>query len=241
MDAFRASLSAHMPGNTACERTLDRLCEVGQSRSLLCGHEIRGHRHRDRIIFITGGAAKLIAATPSARIAQDSASAVADNSSVRLPHILAFHFPGDFVFVVNEAAGDLRLAALTDLDLVAFSSEQFLRVAQDDPAIIRIILSRSVQALHRSQTKMIEIGHKSACQRMAGFLVAMAERIGGCTSGACQFSLPMTRTDIADSLGLTIETVSRQLASLNKAELIETNGRNGLRISDISKLKLEAG
>ena len=237
MDAFRASLS----GNAACGVTLDRLCAVGQYRTLLRGNEIRGHRHRDRIIFIISGAAKLIAATATARIAEGNASGVAEDASARIPHILAFHFSGDVVSVVNEGDGDLRLAALTDLDLVVFSSEQFLDVAQDDPAIMRAVLSRSVQALHLSQTKMIEIGHRSARQRIAGFLVCMAQRVGGCTAGACEFSLPMTRKDIADSLGLTIETVSRQLAILNKAELIETRGRNGLRISDVTKLKFESG
>ena len=237
MDAFRASLSR----NASCSRTLDRLCSAGQFRTISRGNEIRGHRHRDRLIFITGGAGKLIAATAKPRLSPEGVVQGAETASPRNKHILTFHFPGDFVPIMNEFDGDLRLAALTDLDLVVFESEHFLDVAQDDPEIIRTVLSRSFQALHRSQTKILEMGHKSARQRIAGFLVRMAQKVGGCAAGACEFALPMTRKDIADSLGLTIETVSRQFANLSKAKLIETHGRNGLRISNIARLNFEAG
>lgn len=83
---------------------------------------------------------------------------------------------------------------------------------------------------------MMQMGHKSAAARIADFLVSMAERLAGCTSGACAFVLPMSRRDIGDSLGLTIETVSRQITELREAGLVATEGRSMVRLTDVAAL-----
>ena len=88
---------------------------------------------------------------------------------------------------------------------------------------------------------MMQLGHQSARQRIAGFLVSMAERICGCTRGSCEFSLPMARADIGDSLGLTIETVSRQFTDLRHDGLVTTRGRSAVTLVDIEALRREAG
>ena len=88
---------------------------------------------------------------------------------------------------------------------------------------------------------MMQMGHKSAAARLADFLVGMAERLADCTAGTCAFALPMSRRDIGDSLGLTIETVSRQLTELREAGLVRTEGRSKVCISDISALARIAG
>jgi CRP/FNR family transcriptional regulator len=88
---------------------------------------------------------------------------------------------------------------------------------------------------------MMQLGHKSAAARLADFLVAMAERLAGCTSGACAFVLPMSRRDIGDSLGLTIETVSRQLTELREAGLVVTEGRSKVCLGDVAALARIAG
>jgi CRP/FNR family transcriptional regulator, anaerobic regulatory protein len=88
---------------------------------------------------------------------------------------------------------------------------------------------------------MMQMGHKSAAARIADFLVSMAERLGGCTQGPCAFALPMSRRDIGDSLGLTIETVSRQLTELREAGLVETEGRSKVALTDIAALARIAG
>ena len=102
-------------------------------------------------------------------------------------------------------------------------------------------MTRSLQALHRSRTRMMQMGHKSAGARIAAFLVSMAERLADCTTGPCAFALPMSRRDIGDSLGLTIETVSRQLTELREAGLLETEGRSKVCLSDVTALARIAG
>jgi len=69
----------------------------------------------------------------------------------------------------------------------------------------------------------------------------MAERLADCTAGPCEIALPMSRRDIGDSLGLTIETVSRQLTELREAGLVATEGRSRVCLSDVAALAQLAG
>jgi CRP/FNR family transcriptional regulator len=222
MEAFRDAL----PPGTGDALTADRLCAIGFCLHLAKGEELAPDPYEDRLVYIAHGSAKL------------AAQPVADAPSGQ---VLAFHFGGDMISVLRQTDGDFRLVALSDCALVVFPAERFLDIAQSDPAVLRSVLARSLQALHRSRTRMMQMGHKSAQQRIADFLVSMAERLAGCTSGACAFALPMSRRDIGDSLGLTIETVSRQLTELREAGLVETEGRSKVCLSDVDALARLAG
>jgi CRP/FNR family transcriptional regulator len=222
MEAFRDAL----PVGTGAQPTADRLCAIGYCLHLAKGEELAPDRFEDRLVYIAHGSAKL------------AAQPVADAPTGQ---VLAFHFGGDMISVLRQSDGDFRLVALTDCDIVVFPAERFLDIAQSDPAVLRSVLARSLQALHRSRTRMMQMGHKSAQQRIADFLVSMAERLAGCTDGACAFALPMSRRDIGDSLGLTIETVSRQLTELREAGLLATEGRSKVALSDVKALAKLAG
>lgn len=232
MDAFRDTL-VRDAGSSAIA---DRLCAVGEYQQIPKGMELPPDLEEDRLVFIASGSAKLFASSPANRANGDDS----ENPSLST-QVLAFHFPGDIVSVLRQADGDFRLAALSDLEVVIFMADRFLDVAQNDPVVIRTVLARSLQALHRSRTRMMQMGHKSARQRIADFLVSIAERICGRTSGDCEFTLPMSRRDIGDSLGLTIETVSRQFADLKAEGLIETSGRSGIRLCNLNALAQRGG
>jgi len=222
--AFRACL----PDGTGNSPTADRLCATGSEVQLRRGESLPPDPGEDRLVWIASGSAKLVAANPAA-------------AATACGQVLAFHFAGDLVSVVRQSDGDFRLVALTPCELVVFPAERFLDAAQGDPAVLRSVLTRSLQALHRSRTRMMQMGHKSAGARIADFLVAMAERLEGCTAGTCTIALPMSRRDIGDSLGLTIETVSRQLTELREAGLLATEGRSKVCLSDIAALARIAG
>jgi CRP/FNR family transcriptional regulator len=222
MAAFRAAL----PPGTGDAPTAERLCALGEAAHLAKGAELAPDPQSDRLVWIASGAAKLVA--PHA-------------GDMPGGQVLAFHFAGDLVSVLRQCDGDFRLVALADCDLVIFPADRFLDAAQADPAVLRSVLTRSLQALHRSRTRMMQMGHKSAAARIADFLVAMAERLAGCTAGPCAFALPMSRRDIGDSLGLTIETVSRQLTELRAAGLVETEGRSNIVLKDVGALARIAG
>ncbi|QIQ85403.1 Crp/Fnr family transcriptional regulator [Erythrobacter sp.] len=229
-----------MPGGHGASPTAGRLCEVGEYRFIPKGEELAADPHGDRLVFVASGAAKLVGQSAASRGAGEAGEASGDSGRSH-NHVLAFHFAGDMISVLRQSDGDFRLVALNDLEVVVFASDTFLDVAQDDPVILRSVLARSLQALHRSRTKMMQLGHRSARQRIADFLVSMAERLAGCTCGACEISLPMSRRDIGDSLGLTIETVSRQFSDLREAGLVETEGRSIVRFTDLEALAEEAG
>lgn len=191
----------------------------------------------DRLVYIASGAVKLIGQR-SGPVGQEPLAA---SRSPTGSQILAFHFAGEIVSVLHHSERDVRLAALCDTDLVIFWTDQFLDVAEGDPAVIRAMLTRSLEALQRSRARMMQLGHKSARQRVADFLVTLAHRIGVPDGAACDLTLPMSRRDIADSLGLTLETVSRQFADLRTEGLVATSGRSTVRLPDMAALAREAG
>jgi CRP/FNR family transcriptional regulator, anaerobic regulatory protein len=237
--AFRDAL----PPGTADAPTADRLCAIGVCLHLAKGEQLAPDPERDRLVYLAAGSAKLVAQSgaPSQWHKADDDGAAAPSVN----QVLAFHFAGEMISVLRQSAkdswADFRLVALHQCDLVIFPAEDFLDTAQGDPAVLRSVLTRSLQALHRSRTRMMQMGHKSAGARIADFLVSMAERLADCTAGACAFSLPMSRRDIGDSLGLTIETVSRQLTELRDAGLVATEGRSKILLADIAALARLAG
>jgi CRP/FNR family transcriptional regulator len=224
--AFRASL----PLGTGDAPTADRLCAIGVGCQLARGEQLPPDPRDDRLVWIGSGATKLVVP-----------AAVPGLATIPGGQVLTFHFAGDLVSVLRQSDGDFRLVALAASDLVIFPADRFLDAAQGDPAVLRSVLTRSLQALHRSRTRMMQMGHKSAAARIADFLVSMAERLADCNAGTCTIALPMSRRDIGDSLGLTIETVSRQLTELREAGLIETEGRSKVRLADVSALAKMAG
>lgn len=221
LDQFRAAL----PPGTGEGRVADTLCALAEAAHLARGEALAPEPETDRLVWLASGAAKLVAhgAAPAA-------------AAVPGGQVLAFHFAGDLVSVLRQRSGDFRLVALAPCDLVIFPSDAFLDAAQGDPAVLRSVLTRSLQALHRSRTRMMQMGHKSAAARIADFLVSMAERLADCREGPCDFALPMSRRDIGDSLGLTIETVSRQLTELREAGLVATEGRSKIALTDVAAL-----
>ena len=179
---------------------------------------------RDELVFVARGATKLVAHVSQGR-----------------EQVVAFHFAGDLVSVPARGAHAYSLCALENCDLVIFPLNEFLELARREGIVIEALLGRALQALARSREKSVTLGRKTAQERVASFLVTMAKRIGSPRENGCVLDLPMSRRDVADSLGLTIETISRQLGELRDARLLETSGRSVIRLLDLQALDLRAG
>lgn len=111
--------------------------------------------------------------------------------------------------------------AVTDLVVFCFPKTRFERMVMEVPAFARALLTASQDELHSAQEHMLLLGRKTATERIASFLLSMAERYGDeGANNTATFVLPMKRSDIADYLGLTIETVSRGLSRLKKSGVI---------------------
>jgi CRP/FNR family nitrogen fixation transcriptional regulator len=100
--------------------------------------------------------------------------------------------------------------------VVSYRRGSFGGLVQSDPAFGEQLMSSMLSNLDRAHDHMVLLGRKSALEKMASFLLDIASR----RANADRAELPMQRTDIADHLGLTIETVSRTLAQMVRDGLI---------------------
>jgi CRP/FNR family nitrogen fixation transcriptional regulator len=129
----------------------------------------------------------------------------------------AFHLRGDIFGL--EAGGEHRFSAeaVGDVSVLAYRRSRLDAMVQDDPAFRDKIMSATLRSLQRAQDHMLLLGRKTAEEKIATFLLDMAGRI---SKDDEHFELPMQRSDIADHLGLTIETVSRTLSRFARSGLI---------------------
>lgn len=125
-----------------------------------------------------------------------------------------------------EAVSDCKVARVK-------RSILFARAA-DDADLAHALWTLTAAELGRAQDHLLVLGRKTAQERVATFLLDMAGRVGG--SGA-EVTLPMSRQDIADYLGLTIETVSRTLTHLEEVAAIALPSSRRVLLRDRAALK----
>jgi CRP/FNR family transcriptional regulator, nitrogen fixation regulation protein len=129
-----------------------------------------------------------------------------------------FYLPGEVFGVEFGDEHTLSAEAISDTKLLVVKRSALNALAGRDPEIARELFNLTGRELRRVQNRILLL-IKSAQERVAGFLLEMADRI----SAGNALDLPMSRQDIADYLGLTIETVSRTLTSLQCAAAIEVS------------------
>lgn len=129
----------------------------------------------------------------------------------------AFHLPGDIFGIESGEEHRFTAEALGTATVVIYRRCSLETLAASDGAFARQIVAAMMRSLERAQDHMLLLGRKSAMEKIATFLLDMAERI----AEDDHVDLPMSRTDIADHLGLTIETVSRSLTQLERQGVIE--------------------
>lgn len=129
--------------------------------------------------------------------------------------VIAFGLPGDIIGFPN---GELHH---TDCDVVATAEVIAHRRAElesggGDPDTHRRLLRAALREISAMQDHFMMLARKSAMEKVASFLVVLSQRTGAPLGNYTTFMLPMSRADIADFLGLTIETVSRMFSQLRK-------------------------
>ena len=129
----------------------------------------------------------------------------------------AFHLGGDIFGL--EAGSEHRFCAeaIGNATVIAHRRSRLGALIEDDAAFRDRIMTATLRSLERAHDHMMLLGRKTAQEKMATFLLDMAERLSGDDE---HFDLPMQRSDIADHLGLTIETVSRTLTQFARSSLI---------------------
>lgn len=127
----------------------------------------------------------------------------------------AFHVAGDIFGIERGETYRCSAEAVGEATVIAYRRCSLETLAACDGALARQVVATTLLSLERAQDHMILLGRKSAAEKVATFLLAMAERVH-----EDAIELPMSRSDIADYLGLTIETVSRTLTQLERDAVI---------------------
>lgn len=156
-------------------------------------------------------------------------------------HILALVHPSGFVgeFFQPFAAHDV--VALADSRLCVFSGPDMEAAIARYPALARALLRRAQEDLHASRA-MLAIGGKTAARaRVAAILIEFGRAASDSPCHpARSFDLPLSRGDLANFLGLTIETVSRQITALEREGAIARDGKRGIELIDPALLAAAA-
>jgi len=156
--------------------------------------------------------------------------------------IVGMVFSSDFIGRPFGQQSPYSVTALTDAELCIFSRAAFDGFARQHPELEHKLLRRTLDELDRTREWMLLLGKKTATERIATLLLEMSSRLGetGCSANETElneFELPLDRQQIGDVLGLTIETVSRQLSRLKADGIINLPDRRRVAIQDRQRLQ----
>ena len=150
---------------------------------------------------------------------------------------VALLYPADFLGRPYAKSSAHSVTALTDVEVCVFPRALFERAIGECSPLENQLLRRTFDDLDRSRRWMLLLAKKAAGARVASLLVDMGERLA---PDGEPFDLPLTRGEMADVLGLTIETVSRQLTRMARDGLIRLDGRRGIQLRDMAALEARA-
>ena len=236
--------AAHLTGageRTACENCPVRefsLCKrlnrtsLAQLRALATHHRVP----QDKLIFEQGSHLKQLH--------------ILTAGTVKLYHLMAngkrqiigFLGPGDLLGGIKQR--DLAFCTamtMTSVELCSFTRQHFFAFLQDHPDLCLTLLAVATDEIEAQYEHTILLARKQAPERVAAMLLLLALRWPGASSEPNTVRLPMPRSDIADYLGLTIETVSRVLARLRDQGLIEFRGPKIVVLKNLAAINHLAG
>jgi len=152
--------------------------------------------------------------------------------------IVGFALPGDFLGLALMDRYSVAAEAVTDVKVCRFARPAFLAYVDGRPHLLRRLHEFAGHELSLAQDQMLLLGRRTAEEKVAAFLLNLQTRYGRIGTASVTVPLPMSRQDIADYLGLTIETVSRTLTRLarEKALLIVPDGIRLLSADRLEKL-----
>lgn len=146
-----------------------------------------------------------------------------------------FYYPGDLLGLEIGQHHRFSGEALEACEILVVKRAAIKNLGEEGQRFERQISAATGLELERTQEHLLLLGRKTAAERVAGFLVDIADRFGGEYTG-----LPMGRQDMADYLGLTIETVSRMLTQLQADGLVEFDGCRRFRLKNRRAMALLA-
>ena len=172
--------------------------------------------------------------------------------SVSIPdgrtQVVGLHFPSDFIGRPFAGSIPSLTEAATDLELCCLERSRFEALLTEHKDFEELFVQRMTRELDAAREWMLLLGHKTAEERTASLLLLCLRRLGSSPcpvlaaphTEALRFSLPLSRTEIAQFLGLTIETVSRMLKRLADDGVIAVESGRGIVVRDRDELARRA-
>ncbi|WP_233559859.1 Crp/Fnr family transcriptional regulator [Oleomonas cavernae] len=155
--------------------------------------------------------------------------------------VTGFFTAGDFIGLSRDGLYPYSVVALTPLSLCRFERPRLRPLLDECPKLGRQLLRMMTDDLLIAQDQMLLLGRRTARERVICFLLMQSDRAVRQHRPADLIDLPMTRGDIGDYLGLTIETVSRTITQLKGEGLIALKGHHALAILEMDRLMEESG
>lgn len=150
--------------------------------------------------------------------------------------------PSDFIGRPGRETSQFDIEALTETTICRFDRAAFERIVAETPHITNRLLAMTLDELDASREWAVVLGRLTAREKVAAFLSVLARRTGaGRATTGVTFDLPMTREAMADHLGLTIETTSRQIGALKRDGIIALEGNRRVKVPDLHLLLAETG
>lgn len=154
--------------------------------------------------------------------------------------IVGLQFAPDFMGRPFSRQSDVTVEAATDVKVCAFPSNVLENLVRENPDLEHKLYEQTLKELDEARNWMLTLGRKTASEKVASFLYLIATHVDpevDSADGAVSFDIPLKRSDIADFLGLTIETVSRQLTKLRHAGVINIHNNRTVEVPDVERLR----
>ncbi|WP_045391022.1 Crp/Fnr family transcriptional regulator [Falsirhodobacter sp. alg1] len=157
--------------------------------------------------------------------------------------IVGLQFAPDFMGRLFSRESVVSMEAASDVELCRVSKGALERMIAENPALEHRLMQQTLRELDEARDWMVTLGRKTAAEKVSSFLYLIATHIDPTTEGQglSVFDLPLTRGDIADFLGLTIETVSRQISQLRADRVISIEGVRRVTVPDLAALLARCG
>lgn len=159
--------------------------------------------------------------------------------------IVGLLLPSDFIGRPGRETLQYDVTAISPVTLCCFRRAPFEGLIEETPHLRERMLEMVLDELDAARDWMLLLGRKTAREKVASFLMLIHKRTlqpdGAALGSDLRLELPLTREIMATYLGLTIETVSRQITALRKDGLIETDGKKVIVIRDLIGLMSESG
>src|SRR5262245_31277801 len=219
-----STLSHHMQLSTASSGVVPGILEQSLARASLRRVEAK------EFLFVEGAPLSHVYRVETGAIALFKV--LADGRR----QVMGFAYPGDLVGLGSSGEHAMNAQAIKPTRLRCLPVATLQHSAAKDPMLALKLYEALAHELAATRDLMLTTRQRSATERVVNFLLAFSRRAKRNGQDPAEFELPMTRADIGDFLGLTIETVSRTFTKLKTLELIELPQSNRVKLIDIAEL-----